>query len=178
MRTVVIGNSGSGKSWLAKRLGERTSTQTIHLDEIFWLPGGFNEKRSPSEVQNLVDSKKVETDWIVEGVFGDLASQFLSSAQNLIWLDFPWNVCKQRLEGRGSESKAHMGRVQSEQGFRELIRWAEGYYFRSGSCSRTTHLGLFESFTGERILLATEVQVQEFLNVATASFQRAVFDSR
>jgi adenylate kinase family enzyme len=146
MRTVVIGNSGSGKSWLAKRLGERTSTQTIHLDEIFWLPGGFNEKRSPSEVQNLVDTKKVETDWIVEGVFGDLASQFLSSAQNLIWLDFPWNVCKQRLEGRGSESKAHMG--------------------------------LFESFTGERILLATEVQVQEFLNVATASFQRTVFDSR
>jgi hypothetical protein len=125
-----------------------------------------------------VDSKKVETDWIVEGVFGDLASQFLSSAQNLILLDFPWNVCKQRLEGRGSESNVRMGRVQSEQGSRELIQWAEGYYFRSGSCSRTNHLGLFESFTGERILLATEVQVQDFLHVATASFQRTEFDSR
>jgi adenylate kinase family enzyme len=177
MRTVVIGNSGSGKSWLARRLGERTSTQTIHLDDIFWLPGGFNEKRSPSEVQNLVDSKKVAMDWIVEGVFGDLASQFLSSAQNLIWLDFPWNVCKQRLEARGSESKAYMGRVQSEQGSRELIQWAEGYYFRSGSCSRPTHLGIFESFTGKRILLSTEEQVQEFLNVATSPLQRTVFDS-
>jgi adenylate kinase family enzyme len=177
MRTVVIGNSGSGKSWLARRLGERTSTQTIHLDEIFWLPGGFNEKRSPLEVQNLVDSKKVETDWIVEGVFGDLAGQFLSLAQNLIWLDFPWNVCKQRLEARGSESKAHMGRVQSELGSGELIQWAEGYYFRSGSCSHPAHHSLFESFTGKRILLSTEVQVQEFLNVATSSFQRTLFDS-
>ena len=69
MRTVIVGNSGSGKSWLAKRLGERTFAQVIHLDEIFWLPGGFNEKRSSSEVQNLVDSRKVDPDWIVEGVF-------------------------------------------------------------------------------------------------------------
>lgn len=166
MRTVIVGNSGSGKSWLAKRLGERTFAQVIHLDEIFWLPGGFNEKRSSSEVQNLVDSRKAEPDWIVEGVFADLARQFLSSAQTLIWLDFPWNVCKQRLEVRGSESKSHMGRVQSEQGSRELIQWAEAYYFRSGSCCLSAHLSLFESFTAKRIRLSTEAQVQEFLNVA------------
>jgi hypothetical protein len=108
----------------------------------------------------------VETNWIVEGVFADLASQFLSSGQTLIWLDFPWNVCKQRLEARGSERKSHTGRVKSEQGSQELIQWAEAYYFRSGSCCRSAHLGLFESFTGKCILLSTEVQVQEFLNVA------------
>jgi len=81
MRTVIVGNSGSGKTWLAKRIGEKRSTQVIHLDDIFWLPGGFNEKRSSSEVLCLVNSKKAESDWIVEGVFGDLAKQFLSSAQ-------------------------------------------------------------------------------------------------
>ena len=166
MRTVIVGNSGSGKSWLAKRLGENASAQVIHLDEIFWLPGGFNEKRSPSEVLSLVNTRKVETDWIVEGVFGDLASQFLPSAQTLIWLDFPWHVCKQRLEARGSESKLHMGRAQSERGSRELIQWAEAYYSRSGSCCHTAHLGLFESFIGRRLRLSTEVQVQEFLNAA------------
>jgi adenylate kinase family enzyme len=166
MRTVIVGNSGSGKSWLAKRLSESTSTQVIHLDDIFWLPGGFNEKRSPSEVQNLVDSRKGESDWIVEGVFGDLAIHFLSSAQTFIWLDIPWNVCKQRLYARGSERKSHLGRVQSEQGSRELIQWAEAYYFRSGSCCLSAHLGLFESFTGKRFRLSTELQVQEFLNAA------------
>jgi adenylate kinase family enzyme len=166
MRTVIVGNSGSGKSWLAKRLGENASVQVIHLDEIFWRPGGFNEKRLLSEVQKLVDTRKDETDWIVEGIFGDLASQFLSSAQTLIWLDFPWNVCKQRLEARRSGSKLHMGRVQSEQGFRELIRWAEAYYSRSGSCRYDAHLGLFESFTGKRLRFSTEVDVRKFLNAA------------
>jgi len=164
MRTVIIGNSGSGKSWLAKRIGERVSTQVIHLDDIFWLPGGFNEKRSPSEVQNLVNAGKVDTDWVVEGIYGELANQFLSSASTLIWLDLPWQVCKQRLEARGSESKAHMGREQSEQGVRELIQWAEAYYSRSGSCSHAAHLGLFESFTGQRFRLSSEIQVTEYLN--------------
>jgi adenylate kinase family enzyme len=166
MRTVIVGNSGSGKSWLAKLIGESTFTQVIHLDEIFWLPGGFNEKRSSSEVLRLVNIRKVETDWIVEGVFGDLANQFLSSAQTLIWLDFPWQVCKQRLEARGSESKSHRERVQSDHGSRELIQWAEAYYSRSGSCCYAAHLGLFESFTGQRLRLSTEMQVQEFLIAA------------
>lgn len=167
MRTVIVGNSGSGKTWLAKRMAENTSTPVIHLDEIFWFPCGFNDKRSASDVLNLVNARKDEADWIVEGVFGDLAAQFLSSAQTLIWLDFPWQVCKPRLEARGSESKAHMGRAQSEQGVRELIQWAEAYYARSGSCCHAAHLGLFESFTGRRFRFSTEMQVQEFLSVAT-----------
>ena len=171
MRTVIVGNSGSGKSWLAKRMGENTATPVIHLDEIFWLPGGFNDKRSASDVLNLVNARKDEADWIVEGVFGDLAAQFLHSAQTLIWLDFPWPVCKQRLETRGSESKAHMGRVQSEQGVRELIQWAEAYYSRSGSCCYAAHLGLLESFTGQQLRFCTDMQVQEFLDTVQPNVQ-------
>ena len=163
MRTVIVGNSGSGKSWLAQRIGEITSIHVIHLDEIFWLPSGFNEKRSPSEVLKLINARKIEKNWIVEGVFGDLANLFLSSAQTLIWLDFPWPVCKKRLEVRGSESKLHMGRMQSEHGTRELIQWAEEYYSRSGACSNAAHHGLFESFTGQKFRFTTELQVQEFL---------------
>ena len=164
MRTVIIGNSGSGKTWLAIRIGERVSTQVTHLDDIFWLPGGFNEKRSPSEVQNLVNARKADSDWIVEGIYGELANQFLSFATTLVWLDLPWQVCKQRLEARGSESKAHMGREQSKQGVRELIQWAEAYYSRPGSCCHAAHLGLFESFTGQRFRFSSEIQVLEYLN--------------
>ena len=57
MRTVIFGNSGSGKSWLARRLGEKRSTPVVHLDEIFWLPGGFNAKRDPAKDQ--VDTPRI-----------------------------------------------------------------------------------------------------------------------
>ena len=72
MRTVVVGNSGSGKTWLARRLAEKAGGLVVHLDEVFWLPGGFNEKRDPSEVSRLINAKRAETEWIVEGVYGNL----------------------------------------------------------------------------------------------------------
>jgi adenylate kinase family enzyme len=166
MRTVVVGNSGSGKTWLARRLAENTRTSVIHLDEIFWLPGGFNEKRDPSEISRLIDAKKVEADWIVEGVYGNLAKLFLPSALTLVWLDLPWSACKRRLELRGCESKAHMAREQSAQGLQELIRWAEEYCSRQGSSGQAAHLALFEAFQGARFRLRSEAQVREYLDVA------------
>jgi adenylate kinase family enzyme len=114
MRTVVFGNSGSGKTWLAKRLGEKKAIPVVHLDDIFWLSGGFNVKRDPAEVSSIIDDKRAFREWIVEGVYGNLAKQFMLSALNVVWLDLPWEICRQRLESRGSESKSHLGREQSE----------------------------------------------------------------
>lgn len=163
MRTVIFGNSGSGKTWLARRLAEKAGGSVVHLDEIFWLPGGFNEKRDPSDVSRLINARRAEAQWIVEGVYGNLAKQFLPSALTLVWLDLPWAVCKQRLELRGSESKAHMEREQSDQGLRELIRWAEEYCSRKGSSGQAAHLALFEAFQGERFRLRSKAQVREYL---------------
>lgn len=166
MRTVVVGNSGSGKTWLAKRLAEKTGTSVVHLDEVFWLPGSFNEKRDPLDISRVIDARRAESRWIVEGVYGNLAKQFLPSALTLVWLDLPWSVCKQRLELRGSESKAHMEREQSDQGLRDLIRWAQDYCSRQGSSGQTAHLALFEAFQGERFRLSSETQVREYLDAA------------
>ena len=171
MRTVVVGNSGSGKTWLARRLAEKAGSLVVHLDEIFWLPGGFNEKRDPSEVSRLIDAKKAETEWIVEGVYGNLARQFLPSALTLVWLDLPWSVCKLRLELRGSESKAHMDREQSDQGLRELLHWAEAYHSLQGSSGQAAHLAMFETFQGHRFRLRSETQVREYLDTANPSVE-------
>ncbi len=163
MRIVIIGNSGSGKTWLAKSLAEKASVSVMHLDEVFWLPNGFNEQRDPTEVSRLIDSKKDKPVWIVEGVYGNLASQFLPSALALVWLDVPWAVCKQRRELRGAESKAHLNREQSEQGLLELVHWAEAYWSRLGSSSYVAHLEMFETFSGYRFRLQNEAQVDGYL---------------
>ena len=166
MRTVIFGNSGSGKSWLARRLGEKRSTPVVHLDEIFWLPGGFNAKRDPAQVSLLVEANRALGRWVVEGVYGDLARQFLPSAMTVVWLDLPWEICRKRLETRGSESRSHMGRAQSDNGLRELVEWAEGYATRQGSSGHAAHLALFESFEGQRLRLRSAPEVVEYLDVA------------
>jgi adenylate kinase family enzyme len=100
MRTVIIGNSGSGKSHLAKSLSSLHSSPVIHLDRIFWMPGGFNEKKSKCEMIREVEEKRQENFWIVEGVFGELAELFLPRALSLIYLDMDWATCRSGLKSR------------------------------------------------------------------------------
>lgn len=163
MKTVIIGNSGSGKTWLANRLAEGTDATVIHLDEFFWQPGSFDRKRTPMEVEQLITTSKRSPSWIVEGVFGELAARYLDDAELLILLDLDWPTCKARLQARGSESKRHLGREQSEKGLRDLIDWASHYYDRSDGRSWSGHQALFNTFRGDRICLTTQEKVEEFV---------------
>ena len=156
MKTAIVGNSGSGKTWLANALAKATAVQAIHLDAIFWKPGGFDEKRPKVETTRLTEEAAEGPAWIVEGVFGDLLMPFLSSAHVLIWLDPEWEVCEARLHRRGSQSKAHMERIQSDQGVAKLIAWASTYETRIDNMSRAGHSKIFNSFSGPKAILRSE----------------------
>jgi hypothetical protein len=117
-------------------------------------------------VSDLVEIAKQKAKWVFEGVFGELAAQFFPLAGTLVWLDLSWAECKQSLDTRGSESKLHMNREHSVQGHCELLKWAEAYYVRTGSCSQAGHRDLFNAFAGVRYRLCTKEQVDEYLNAA------------
>ena len=70
LRTIIIGNSGSGKSWLAKRLGDASAQHITDLDEIHWLPGGHDAKRDRETAIELAIAAARARSSIVEGVFG------------------------------------------------------------------------------------------------------------
>ncbi|WP_136809435.1 AAA family ATPase [Desulfosediminicola flagellatus] len=162
MRTVIIGNSGSGKTWLSQKLAT-PNAQIIHLDALFWMPGGFDNKRDREEVNQLIFQSKEHLNWVAEGVFGELAEHYFDVAQTLIWLDMSWDLCCSRLEQRGSESKKHLGREQTEEGLRKLLDWASHYYDRTDTRSRKGHQSLYNLFQEEKILLKSELEVDEYL---------------
>jgi adenylate kinase family enzyme len=163
MKAVIIGNSGSGKSWLAQRLAFVNNAEVIHLDDIYWAPGGFNAKREVAQVEALVREGMAHSSYIAEGVFGALAEKFLAQATVLFWLDLPWSVCEHRLRQRGSESKRHMDREQSEAGLSELLTWASTYHERTDMQSHAAHSKLFERYGGERFRLSSERSVNDYL---------------
>jgi len=164
MRTVVIGNSGSGKTWLSQQLAVKRAAPSIPLDDIFWQPGGFDLRREPAEVDALVNSHMQRSQWIVEGVFGGLAVTFLKVADELVWLDTPWHICQSRLTARGSESKRHMDREQSHAGLQKLLSWAEAYYARGGDSSHQGHQHIFSMFGGEKHRLSTLEEINGYLS--------------
>ena len=148
MKIVIIGNSGSGKTWVAHVISHSIAAPLVHLDEIFWEPGGFDEKRSAEVVGALVEHAKRKDSWIAEGVFGELAQKFLEDADWLVWLDLHRPICRRRLEARGSESKRNLDREQSQAGLERLLEWASTYYERNDMRSFPGHKQLFDGFAG------------------------------
>lgn len=163
MKVIIIGNSGSGKTWLAKQLCSALDASIVHLDDLFWEPEGFDKKRSLETIELLIGEIKDSPSWIVEGIFGDLAAYYLDTAELLVWLDIDWPVCKKRLLQRGSESKRHLNREQSEKGLEKLIQWASQYYDRNDLRSHLGHNKMFAKFPRKKIHLQSEADVNTFV---------------
>lgn len=145
-KIVIIGNSGSGKSYLAVKLSEILGPAVIHLDQLFWEPGGFGKKRPAEIVHGEVQQLSQAKAWIVEGVFGDLASMALENATALIFLNKCWTECETSLIERGSESSKQLDLVEAEKNFQDLLLWGKAYYERENSRSLIGHIKIFNDF--------------------------------
>lgn len=146
MRILIIGNSGSGKTFKGKELSKKHDIPIYELDNIVWKPNGYNEKRDQAEIEKEIEKIKSLNSWIVEGVFGDIASHFLEEATELIWLDEDWEKCHSNLKERGPSYNRYSDPVDAEKAFKELIEWASKYWDRENSCSYKFHKNMANEF--------------------------------
>ncbi len=67
MRILIFGNSGSGKSVLAKRLAEADILPHLDLDSIVWEPNLIAIARKPEQVSaDLQKYIATHPSWIIE----------------------------------------------------------------------------------------------------------------
>ena len=67
-RILIIGNSGGGKSTLARQLGAKLGLPVIHLDVLFWKPGWVES--GDVEFREAVAAALSTPAWICDGNFG------------------------------------------------------------------------------------------------------------
>jgi adenylate kinase family enzyme len=85
MRIVILGCAGSGKTTLARQLGERTGAPVICLDAI-WQPH-WGEKEVPT-FRTLIRNAHAGDAWISDGNFALATFDIrLSRATLVIWLE-------------------------------------------------------------------------------------------
>src|SRR5712691_1670354 len=123
-RTVIIGNSGAGKSALAESLAALVHVPVIDLDLLNWEGDDYGRKRDEDAARRMTLEVSAQPRWIIEGVYGWLAEIALPRATALIWLDFPWSVCRAGLLARG------LRRGATNQDSADLLKWAEAYWSR------------------------------------------------
>src|SRR3984893_19006205 len=92
-RVVILGRGASGKSTLARLLGEITGLPVIELDKVFWRPGLV---ATPRDQWVVVQEKLVaKNGWIMDGDLGhyDAVEVRLRAADTIILLDFSLLRC-------------------------------------------------------------------------------------
>src|SRR5216683_6461299 len=102
-RVVILGRGASGKSTLARRLGEIAGLPVIEVDKIFWQPGLI---ATPRELWVAMQEKLVAGDrWIVDGDLGpyDALEVRLRAVDTIIFLDFSLVRCAWRAIRRSRE---------------------------------------------------------------------------
>ena len=152
-RTLIIGNSGSGKSWLAQRLAGQLRVPWTDLDRIHWLSDEHSIARPRNEALGMARIAADEERWLIEGVYGWIASELLSRATALIWLSLGDEDCVANIRRR---------ETQDDERLVALLEWAGSYRKRDDSSGFAAHQRLFEGFTGSKIQLMDWKEITDF----------------
>ena len=87
-RAVIIGNSGGGKSTLARRLSSAWRSPHVEIDALLWQPGW---QLTSADIYNAEHARLIaEENWIIDGL-GRLDSipDRLARATDIVVVDMP-----------------------------------------------------------------------------------------
>ena len=102
-RVLILGRAASGKSCLARTLGELTGLPVIELDKVFWQP---QLQALPPDKWASVQNRLIQNPcWIMDGDLGpyDVIESRMRAADTIIFLDFPLLICAWRAMRRSRE---------------------------------------------------------------------------
>jgi hypothetical protein len=89
-RIMIVGGPGSGKSTMARWVGEQTGLPVQHMDHIHWMPDWIERPRADRlEMIRLVEESER---WIIGGGISERYAERLARADFLVWLDLPVSV--------------------------------------------------------------------------------------
>ncbi|WP_207262111.1 adenylate kinase [Pseudomonas sp. GW101-3H06] len=156
-RTLIIGNSGSGKSWLAQRLSEQLQLPWTDLDHIHWLCDEHSIARSRAEALGMARIAASEERWVIEGVYDWIVSELLPRATALIWLSVEDEECVANIRQREAN------RDENDELLIALLDWAGSYRARDGSSGFAAHQRLFDAFGGFKLQLMCRTDTTAFI---------------
>lgn len=163
-RIVIMGNGGSGKTWLAKRLAARFGLEAVHLDDVYWQPGRYGVARDKGIVIDEVKQLTEGDSWLMEGVYGWLVDVLLPRANLFFWLDLGEDECVANVRTRGIQGG------ESQESFEGLVKWVSEYRIRKNNWnSFEGHQKLFDGYSGTKFRLRSREEIGEYLRDISSS---------
>lgn len=158
MRLLIMGNSGSGKSYRARALAAQHGLVHLDLDTIVWEPGQIAVPRAPEQVRaELLAFVNGNVAWVAEGCYGDLVEAALPFCSELVFMNPGREVCLENNRRRPWEPHKYASMEAQQSKLNFLLEWVSGYYERDDAMSYACHRRVFDGFDGNK----TEVTAQQ-----------------
>ncbi len=89
MKIHIIGESGSGKTTVAKQLVSQHNIPLLELDDIFWDNNvkGYGQKRDKEERHKLLKDFMQNSNYIIEGIYFSWLYESFENADKIYVLD-------------------------------------------------------------------------------------------
>ncbi len=161
-RILIIGCSGSGKSRLARALGDKMGLPVVHLDQLWWKPGWENVTLQEFDEQL---EAVLETDrWIIDGNFSRTMPLRLRYCDTIIYLDYSRWECllgvAQRLIGSYGKTRPDMGDGCPERFDWEFVKWVWNF---NKSNRNLNYTWIAQAKRAKTIILKNRKEAKAFL---------------
>jgi adenylate kinase family enzyme len=160
-RIAIVGCGGSGKSHLARELGQLLGIAPVHLDGVYydrdWHP--LDQEHFAARQRDLVSAPQ----WIIDGNYASTLPIRLGAADTVVFLDFPARTCLLGIAGR----RFRHGRGQHDAiGVYDRITWNFVRYiieYRGRMAPRVRELIATHATHAEVVVLGTRRAVRRYL---------------
>lgn len=119
MKIHIIGCSGTGKTYLAKKLSNKYNIPYYDLDNIYWDNSSekYGIKTEVEKRDKLLQKILEKDDWIIEGIYYKWLEQSFKNADIIYVLDLPKYIYKFRIIKRFIKRK-----LKLEAGKKETLK--------------------------------------------------------
>lgn len=136
-RIIIVGNNGSGKSYLSKELSDITGLPLVHLDVEFWRPNWQMPSKEDWEkkIIELISEEK----WIIDGNVNHGGTLELRNEATdlIIFLDINRFVCLSGVFKRHGKKRSDLPQHLEEKWDKDFFRFLKGLWCFSKTRKRT-----------------------------------------
>lgn len=148
-RIVILGNSGSGKSTMARRLSGELGIPHLDLDQLAWTAPGIRKPLSES-AREIEAFMAANPSWIAEGCYGDLLELVVPHALEMRFLNPGTEACVAHCLARPWEPDKYSSKEEQDSRLAFLLDWVRAYESRTDEYSLARHRSLFDAFPGPK----------------------------
>lgn len=124
-RIIIVGNNGSGKSYLSEELSVITGLPLVHLDVEFWRPNW--EKPSKEEWIKKQTELISKEEWIIDGNHTGTMELRFEAADIIIFLDINRFVCLAGVFKRHGKKRSIGRNISKKDWIQNFFNFAGGY---------------------------------------------------